>query len=91
MVRVDEKWIWGEGGQKSPKMSGRLLYTVPISDILALKPNLGYGSAGVPRLLLLFAESSGLWEMTRLGTKGTATALGVWDETHSDFQQRVLH
>ena len=28
-VRVDEKWTWGEGGQKKPKMDGRPLYTVP--------------------------------------------------------------
>ena len=28
-VRVDEKWTWGEGGQKRPKMGGRPLYTVP--------------------------------------------------------------
>ena len=29
MVRVDKKWKWGRGGQKSPKMSGRPFYTVP--------------------------------------------------------------
>ena len=28
-VRVDEKWTWGRGGQKRPKMDGRPLYTVP--------------------------------------------------------------
>ena len=32
-VRVDEKWTWGEGGQKRPKMGGRPLYTVPYEDI----------------------------------------------------------
>ena len=31
-VRVDEKWTWGEGGQKRPKMGGRPLYTVPLVD-----------------------------------------------------------
>ena len=30
--RVDEKWTWGEGGQKRPKMGGRPLYTVPLVD-----------------------------------------------------------
>ena len=34
-VRVDEKWTWGRGGQKSPKMSGRPLYTVPAVSRLA--------------------------------------------------------
>ena len=26
---VDEKWTWGEGGQKRPKMGARPLYMVP--------------------------------------------------------------
>ena len=42
MVRVDEKWIWGEGGQKSPKMSGRPLYTVPSALHFSLQDYLPY-------------------------------------------------
>ena len=31
-VRVDEKWTWGEGGQKRPKMGGRPMYKPPCYD-----------------------------------------------------------
>ena len=36
---MDEKWTWGEGGQKRPKMSGRPLYTVPYPLLSVIVPN----------------------------------------------------